>query len=115
HPRLRADDGKDPVIAGGVPIELVVVLKAAGHAVHAIGQHVAMLAPANELVAVADPDTDEIAHAFGAERLGRAIARHRLDAEFGADLVARMGQLHRGDIAVDTTPDVDALGIDLDG
>ncbi|KFC67360.1 hypothetical protein FF80_02281 [Devosia sp. LC5] len=74
--RDRIDDGENPVIAGGVPIELVMIGKAARHAGHGIGDDIAVLAASDEAVAVADPDTEEIAHALGAEGLELTVTRN---------------------------------------
>src|SRR5690606_23784013 len=107
---------KVPVIAGGVPIELVAAIGAGPHhALHAIADRVAMLARPEQAVRIADPDALEIAHALHPEYFRLPGPGHRLDSERNADLVAARALHGHRNIPVDAAPDIVALGIDVDG
>src|SRR5690606_37973072 len=85
------------------------------HALHAVLDRVAMHAPAQQAVGIADPDALEIAHALHPEHFRLPRPGHALHLERDADLVAAVAQHGHRNIAIDAAPDIDALGIDIDG
>ena len=111
---LRLENGEIPVVAGGVPVELVMIGEEPRHASQRVVNHIAVRAGIDHGVGVADADALAIVDALGGIRLGLSIAIDRQDFQgrivFRAVGVAQHGE----DVAEDAVPDAVALRGDAD-
>src|SRR5690606_20485811 len=107
--------GEVPVVAGGVPVELVVALEASPHAGHGVADGVGVAAAGEEDVAIANADAGGVVPGpLDGEGFGVAVALDGADVEAGAEQRAVGVFEGSEDVAEDAAANLVALGIDLD-
>ncbi len=109
-----AVDREQPFGAGGVPIDLVMVLKEAHLPVGAIGQHVFMLARLQIAVGIAQIDAHRAGVLDDPEGRGPAVAPRARDLKADAVVHAILADQH-GEIAKDAAPDLVGLAQHANG
>ena len=109
-------DGEIPVIARGVPVELVVVGEEPAHAAHGIADGVGVPAIVEEDVGIADANAlDGRGQVLDGEGLAAAVPQHRDDGQVRAEARVVVVDEGGGNVAIDAAPDLVALGGDGDG
>ncbi len=110
HARTRVVDGKVPVVAGDIPVELVVVGEESELAIRSVGDRVSVFTTTQEDMLVTHVDAHAVAAGFCVVGFELPVASYRQDLEADTILIAEAVLVERREVAVNAAFDLIAFG-----